>query len=83
MKMAFEVRDLMMDVVAEHPRWEMGPCDNQTIPPPEPQPKRPPPRPKRNRVGIQAGALDELVSADAEMAPLALLRAQLHQALHP
>jgi len=80
--MAFEARDLMMDVVPESARWEMGPCDNQTIPPPQPEPKRPPPKPKRQRVGIQAGALDELTAGGAELATLAQLREQLHQALH-
>jgi hypothetical protein len=80
--MTFAVRDLMIDVLpatfADADRLRA--CENGiTGPPPEPKPK-PKPKPKPPKRGYAAATAGAQVSA-AELAPLSLLREQLHQAL--
>ena len=86
--MTFAVRDLMTDVLpattASAGRLRI--CENGVtgIPPaPKPKPKPKPKPPKRGYAAATAGepVADAQVSA-AELAPLSVLREQLHQALH-
>jgi len=67
--MAFEAQDLMLDVFPERDPWQMGPCENQTIPP-APAPCKPPSAKVFTEEGVQ-------------LPSLAALREQLIQTLHP
>jgi len=81
--MTFAVRDLMIDVLpatfADAGRLrvcENGITGNPPVPKPKPKPKPKPP--KRGYAAAPAGAQ----ISPAELAPLSVLREQLHQALH-
>jgi hypothetical protein len=79
--MTFTVRDLMIDVLpttfADADKLYL--CDGNVTMPPRPAPKPPkPPKPP----GYAAATGGVQVQA-ADLAPLPVLREQLHQALHP
>jgi hypothetical protein len=66
--MAFEAQDLMMDVFPERDSWQIGRCDAPTATP------QPPCKPPSVKAFPEEGV---------QLPPLAALREQLHQALHP
>ena len=85
--MTFAVRDLMLDILpaTDANGEELYLCELATQGPPgQPQPKpAPQPGPKPDRA-IQTGTDGPSQFDDhAELASLAFLREQLHQALHP
>jgi hypothetical protein len=77
--MAFEARDLMIDVLPKHDEFYMG-CG--VISPDAPAPPPPQPCPDPSCVNNSAPAA-EPYDERGQLAPLAVLREQLHQALHP
>jgi hypothetical protein len=87
--MTFTVRDLMIDVLpatfADADGLRL--CEGNVTMPPKPQPPPPEPPPKPPRPGYAAATGGEQVQGAkdgaAELAPLPVLREQLHQALHP
>jgi len=88
--MTFAVRDLMLDVLpatfADADRLRL--CENGiTMPPPAPKPPPKPKPPKPPKRGYVAATARQLVAGAqapaAELAPLSVLREQLHQALRP
>ena len=90
--MTFVVRDLMVDVLPAtdadvHELYLCEPITGGGQPKPGPQPKpEPHPKPKPDCVPITMGPTgfaDDLLVAGAELTALAVLREQLHQALHP
>ena len=86
--MTFSVRDLMCDVLyeANANARAIRLCEPSTGQPPPPRPKppkRPPPRPACVPITTQTDAAEVFAPAGGELPILAVLREQLHQALHP
>jgi hypothetical protein len=87
--MTFTVRDLMMDVLpatfADADGLRL--CEGNITMTPQPQPPpKPKPKPKPGRGYVAAGNGELVQGAEdgaAELAPLPVLRKELHQALHP
>ena len=90
--MDFTVRDLMLNVLPEtnDAVHELRLCEPITTapepkPPPKPKPK-PKPKPGQQQpacLPITILGVDATAEASVELPPLAVLREQLHQALHP
>jgi|GEM_PF-2795382 hypothetical protein len=82
--MTFKVHDLMIDVLPQTngDAHELHVCEPDTAAPkPKPKP-RPPQEPACVPITLQTG-VEAFTATSPELAALAVLREQLHQALHP
>jgi hypothetical protein len=82
--MPFEVEDLMMDVFPERAPWQMQPCEQTSPPRPPPPPcEAPTMNPKCKPHTCKPHSAQAFAEGEVQLPPLAALREQLQQALHP